>query len=261
MNRLRAIQMIVAVMVTMISITASADTEDNHRLMAIVTKALPGTDIDTVSPSPVNGLIEVVAGGNVLYLEENGRYLVVGSLYDLVERIDITADRRETIRAALRIDWESIPDNTAGVIRRDKLEEETLAVLFDPLCGYCRKLYHALETMRDVSVRFVMLAEQPGSLSIVQNVMCSKEPQQALITFYQQQLLAEASEECKRRVNDALRKNKDFSKANNLSGTPVLISRDGRIKMGALESMALQKWVDESTSNFKPVNAANLRGR
>jgi len=260
MYRLRVLQILVVVMSVMCYVAAWADTPENRRLMSIVNKALPGTRIESVSAAPVKGLIEVIAGGNVLYLEENGRYLVVGSLYDLQTRNDVTADRRDQLRQSIRIEWKSIPGESDAVIAGDE-QEEQLAVLFDPLCSYCRKLFHTLQSMKGVSARYVMIAEQSGSIPVLQSVMCSEKPILALSKYYQQQPLASTDEDCARRVSQALKENVRFSKANNLRGTPVLISRDGRINHGAMETIALQNWVDKATGNTKLMNATNERGQ
>ncbi len=46
-------------------------------------KALPNTPIREVNPSPISGLYEVIAGSNVLYMDETERYLLVGEIYNL----------------------------------------------------------------------------------------------------------------------------------------------------------------------------------
>ncbi|MEX0824003.1 MAG: disulfide isomerase DsbC N-terminal domain-containing protein, partial [Woeseia sp.] len=65
-----------------------------------IANAMPGTHISSTSATVIDGLYEVVAGDNVLYVDESGRYLVIGSIYDLQEDVDLSAARRAQVTRA-----------------------------------------------------------------------------------------------------------------------------------------------------------------
>ena len=53
-----------------------------------------GLEVFSVKKSPVKGLYEVVFDGNeIYYVDENAAYLIEGSLIDLKNKKNLTADR------------------------------------------------------------------------------------------------------------------------------------------------------------------------
>jgi ribosomal protein uS11 len=72
----------------------AAHAEDAPQAIA---NAMPGTNISSTSATVIEGLYEVVAGDNVLYVDTSGRYLVIGSIYDLQEDVDLSAERRAQV--------------------------------------------------------------------------------------------------------------------------------------------------------------------
>ena len=66
-----------------------------------IATAMPGTTIKSTMPTVIEGLYEVIAGENVLYVDTTGRYLVIGSIYDLKEDKDLSAARRAQLSLSL----------------------------------------------------------------------------------------------------------------------------------------------------------------
>jgi thiol:disulfide interchange protein DsbC len=54
---------------------------------------LPKTQVSKVDCKVVDGLCEVTAGNNLFYVDRSGRYLVIGRVYDMETRQDLTATR------------------------------------------------------------------------------------------------------------------------------------------------------------------------
>ena len=54
---------------------------------------LPKTAIGSVDCATIGGLCEVIAGDNLFYVDAGARYLVIGRVYDMETRQDITAAR------------------------------------------------------------------------------------------------------------------------------------------------------------------------
>ena len=59
---------------------------------------LPGVALDNINPSPVNGVSEVQVGPRLLYVTNDGKYMLQGSLIDLETRVDVSEERRKGIR-------------------------------------------------------------------------------------------------------------------------------------------------------------------
>jgi len=60
-------------------------------VMQKLKERMPKTEITSVDCDALGSFCEVVAGNSVFYTDSNGRYLIVGRVYDLQERRDLTA--------------------------------------------------------------------------------------------------------------------------------------------------------------------------
>ena len=142
-----------------------------------VKKALPGTQIKEVNPTPIQGLYEVIAGGNVLYMDESGRYLLIGEIYDLKTSKNITAIRMEEIN---RVDFSSLPLDKAVKVGSGKYR---LAVFYDPDCPYCKRLYSELRDSKEFTIYYFLypLREiHPDAYDKSVKIWCSQDRAKAL---------------------------------------------------------------------------------
>lgn len=75
-------------------IALAADTSDGADRMRVLLKdRLPKTLITAIDCGRIAGLCEVTAGANLFYVDRSARYLVIGRVYDMQTRQDITAAR------------------------------------------------------------------------------------------------------------------------------------------------------------------------
>lgn len=87
------------------------------RLARALAKRLPRTKATRIDCGVVAGLCEVQAGANLFYTDRSGRYLVVGRVYDMETRQDLTAAR------LLRINPDMLAGTGATAIRDDAAVE------------------------------------------------------------------------------------------------------------------------------------------
>lgn len=131
---------------------------------------LPKTRIGAIDCSRFGGLCEVVAGTTLFYVDRTARYLMIGRLYDMETRSDVTAARLLELNpgllaagaagkrdsdqdeqpaaaspAAAKVDLSRLPAN--GAIHWGPADGPKLVVLSDFHCGYCRKLSAELVKM------------------------------------------------------------------------------------------------------------------
>jgi thiol:disulfide interchange protein DsbC len=114
----------------------SAGPEDSIR--TALTKAVPDVKIDSITPSPVKGLYEVLIGTQVMYMTGDGRYFVEGRIVDLNTREDLTDARLSTVRKRL---MDKMGDASMVVFEPPAKAAHTVTVFTDIECGYCRKLH------------------------------------------------------------------------------------------------------------------------
>lgn len=209
--------------------------------------ANPGTRIDSVAPSTVPGLFEVVMGKNVAYVEPSGRYALFGHIFDMQERRDLTADRKAALD---KVDVKSFPTELA--IRHVRgTGARVLYVFSDPQCGFCKALEQALVGVDDVTVyTFLTPILGPESKRLASAIWCSPSPADAWSAWMLKgEQPAAAATTCSATTDAVAR----LAQSLDVAATPTLISGDGRKSAGAMSAQQLVAWLSAGA----PVAAAS----
>jgi thiol:disulfide interchange protein DsbC len=143
------------VLLTLIFVSASAVADDIGitRLKERIARALPGFSDSTLRPGPVKGLYEVSVGANIMYISEDGRYLMFGDVIDIDSKQNLSkAARGKLILAEIAKVKES-----DMVVIAPKKTKRTLTVFTDVDCPYCAKLHQEVPalTAAGVKVRYL----------------------------------------------------------------------------------------------------------
>lgn len=88
--------------------------------------------IDEVVKTPIAGLYEVRVGNEIFYADEQGNYLIQGSILETRTRIDLTQARINKLTA---FDFAALPLKDA-IVWRQGSGARKLVVFADPNCGY-----------------------------------------------------------------------------------------------------------------------------
>lgn len=120
---------------------ASVATADEATIRGSLHIAIPSLTIDSISPSPIEGLYEVQIDGNILYISADGNYLVQGHLIDLTSKEDLTDAKLAKIRQAILKNLD--PDQFIAFTAPE--EKYKVFVFTDIDCGYCRKLHDQID--------------------------------------------------------------------------------------------------------------------
>lgn len=244
---------------------------------ASVTRALhvrlPRTVVTKVDCGAVAGLCEVQSGDNLFYTDVAGRYLVIGRVYDLETRQDLTAARLLAINpdmiagTAVRPDRDnghaspaaassdvSTRSAPAGVtplhVSLKPLSESgaiawgrgatRVTVFSDFRCGYCKLLHEQLKAMN------VRVIERPisllGTRTVSNAVLCSADRPSAIERAYRGEDLP--ATECDTSGLDA---NEHFAREHGFDGTPVLVREDGAVLQGYRPRQVLEAWLAGGT--------------
>ncbi|ABQ71477.1 conserved hypothetical protein (plasmid) [Rhizorhabdus wittichii RW1] len=262
------------------AIAAAAVPTEDSQVAGLLKARLPKTEISAVNCAKVAGLCEVTAGANLFYVDRGARYLVIGRVYDMETRQDVTAARllemnpdmlvggaaKANATAALGGEADASPvAPTAGARRvsvpvrpatlslaglpRDgaivwgnKASSQSVTVFTDFRCGYCRALTSVLRSM-DVKV-----IERPisvlGSRDLADRVYCAKNREEALHAAYSGAPF-ESGGKCDTRGLDA---NEQFARSHGLSGTPVIVRSDGAMLEGYRPKDVLEAWLKGAKS-------------
>ncbi|OAB55435.1 hypothetical protein AY599_02580 [Leptolyngbya valderiana BDU 20041] len=108
----------------------------------------------TIAETPIDGVMQVQIGSDVIYMSEDGRYLFQGRLVDMDTQIDLTDQAKSSVRAEALASLDASDFVTFGP---EDAEYEIL-VFTDPDCGYCRRLHEQIAEYADVGVQVNYLA-------------------------------------------------------------------------------------------------------
>jgi thiol:disulfide interchange protein DsbC len=225
--------------------------EASEEVQRTLRAAYPGTRIDSVQESEFPGLYELRMGNNIAYSTVQGRYLLIGHIFDTRTGQDLTQARLTAATASRRVAWQSLPQEAS--IRWGTPGPAKVAVFTDPDCPYCRKLRDILAGLKNVEIHEFLypLAElHPQAVTKSRAVWCSPDRAAALDKAMKNQRLAPPAKSCDASVIDRVIA---FGKENGFYGTPTLVRSDGVVLAGYRPLDQLQTWIDEGATNDKMV--------
>ncbi len=186
--------------------------------------------IDEVTKTPIPGLYELRIGSEVLYTDEQGNYLIEGSLIDTKTRSNLTEARVAKLTA---IDFSKLPLKDA-IVWKQGTGARKLVVFADPNCGYCKKFERDLQQVKDVTVYTFLYPILGGdSPDKSRNIWCAKDS----IKVWRDWMIegttipASTAASCD---TSALQRNVALGRKYRISGTPGLVFEDGTHKPGAI---------------------------
>lgn len=208
---------------------AGVDAKTTRTVTDAVHKLIPGASIDSVDASPIPGVYTVVAGGQVAYVSADGKYLLHGSLYDIDQRMDLTASRMDGVRKA---ELAKVPAAKRVAFAPDD-PRYRVTVFTDFDCGYCRKLHSHIDEYNKAGIAVDYLFYPRTGLNTPSydkavSVWCAKDRHDA---FTQAKLGAEPE-----RATCANPVAEEYAMGQRLgiTGTPTVIASDGSVIGGYL---------------------------
>ena len=207
------------------------------RVRDVLKELSPGIGIDRIGPSPLPGFREVVAGGQVVYVSDDGKYLFQGGLLDIAKRKDMS----EGAMAKLRKDvLKTLPASDRIVYAPASTPKHTVVVLTDIECGYCRKFHSDIAeyTKRGIQVEYLAFPRAGiGSADYRQmvSVWCAADRRKAMTDAKNDRSVPAKS--CPNPVNMQYAAGVRMG----LNGTPMILTPDGEMLGGYLPPDALVK--------------------
>lgn len=217
---------------------AAADQYDQvrERLEGIVGKDTMIGIADSILPN----ILQVRLGSDIVYLSDDGRYLMQGRLLDLDSRVDLTEQAMSEVRRELIGDLDE-----SGLISfgGEDLEHE-IYVFTDVDCGFCRRLHEQIEDYNAAGIRVSYAAfPRAGTGSATHEKMISvwcAEDQHAAMT------LAKAGgtptpAQCENPVDEQYRLGQSIG----VTGTPALVTRGGDLIPGYVPAQDLRTRLEQ----------------
>ncbi|MBX3725781.1 MAG: DsbC family protein [Xanthomonadales bacterium] len=218
------------------SLPASAD---DKVVREAIQGLVPGASIDAIAESTLPGFYEVTLGGQVVYVTADGRYLVQGAVFDIVNRVDLTEQKRAGAR---REALAAVPADKRIVFAPSEVKHR-LTVFTDIDCGYCRRLHQEMAeyNARGIAIEYLWFPRAGvGSESFQKavNVWCAPDRRDAMTR-------AKAGQEVEQRTcPNPVGEDYTLGQQIGISGTPALITEDGTLLPGYMPADQLLMRLD-----------------
>jgi thiol:disulfide interchange protein DsbC len=218
---------------------AAAEPPEVAKLRQTLQERLPGVQPESIAPSPVPGLFEVVIGARLFYMTGDARYLLQGSVIDLVAERDISEARRSEVRLAA---VERVGEDTMIVFAPQEVKH-TVTVFTDPDCPYCRKLHDEMDELNalGIKIRYLLYPRAgAGSRTYVKTVSawCAEDRNQALTDIKAGAEIPVSS------CDNPVETHRALGETMGITGTPTLVLEDGRVLPGYVPAQQLLQMIE-----------------
>ncbi len=207
-----------------------------EELTESISRFLPDVKVDSIQPTPIKGLYQVVVDSEILYMSSDGAYVIQGEIYDINERRNLTED----VRASSRVKLISDIKKDEYIEFTGKNPHDAIYVFTDVHCGYCRKLHQDVPELnaRGISVRYLAypragIDSETGRL--MSSVWCSDNRQEALTAAKNDQPIETKS------CDNPVAEEYELGRKMGVRGTPSIFLQNGRNLPGYLPPDEIEK--------------------
>ena len=240
------IPLIFAALLSSLSMTAAAGVVDDAEFNAVEEKIrslAPAASTIAVSETPIDGLLQVQINSDIVYVTEDGQYLVQGQIMNIDTRTNITDQAKSGIRLGL----------LNGLKREEQISYSPekpsydLLVFTDIDCGYCRKLHNQMAEYNEQGIAIHYMAFPRagiGSASFDKyvSVWCADDKEEAL-TLAKNGTDPEPSN-CPNPVAEQY----DLGREIGVTGTPAIVTKDGTLIPGYVPPAQLRQRLEAMQS-------------
>jgi len=236
--RIREFSMAICLMA--LSPLSLADNALIQKFTTSLRAVLPNAAVTDVRPSPLPGMYEVSLGPKILYMSEDGRFVLSGDLMDLSKRRNLTEERRAEARLeAFRV---------AGTERMIEFSparpKHVMYVYTDIDCTYCRRLHQEINILNRAGIAVRYLAYPRAgigseSYKTAVSVWCAKDRQRALTDAKAGKKIKAAS------CDNPVAEHFELGQAMGVRGTPTIILEDGEELGGYMPAAELIKLLNK----------------
>jgi len=227
------VSMIIASLLLVLASMAAGASEATVK--AALQKKYPQIPVQSVTKTPLAGIYEVFANGQLIYTDEKVGYLFVnGSMIDTDKKVNLTEERMNRLTA---IKFSELPLDLAFKIVKGKGSRK-LGYFADPNCAFCKRFEQDLAKIDDVTVYvFLYPILSPDSMEKSKSVWCSKDRAKVWNDWMLNGVAPATAGTCDTPIEKTLA----FGRQKNISGTPTLFFADGQRIPGAIPADQIEQ--------------------
>jgi thiol:disulfide interchange protein DsbC len=251
-------KIVLAVAAMGFAVAAFAADTDEKAIREAVQSVAPGIKVDSIQPAPIAGFSQVIASGQLVYVSNDGKYMMHGNLIDLKSRTDLSEQAWATVRKAAIA---KIPDSQK-LIFGPANPKHTVIVFTDVDCGFCRELHKHIDeyNKQGIAVEYLFWPREgikttagndTPSYTRAVSVWCSADRKTAFTEAISGKSIEPKT--CKNPVSD------DFDLGVNLgvNGTPTIVTEDGIVIGGYVTPAQMMQALDATRASPTPAPAPN----
>ena len=212
-------------------------------LSARLALLVPDRQPDHVAETALPGMYEVRYGSIVVYLSDDGRYMLRGDLVDLESGRNVT----ETARSHARVEIVSALGESSMVVFAPQTAKHTITVFTDVDCGYCQRMHRQMADYNrlGITVRYTAFPRAgvgSDTYDRMVSVWCASD-QQAAMTDAKAGRAVEAA-----RCDNPVSAHYEAGRAIGVRGTPSIVLESGEMIPGYVEPQELLDRLDGRAS-------------
>ncbi len=223
--------LLLSLLVTAMSGTAHAD---NATIKQSLEK-LGMADAD-IQNAPVAGLKTVLTDSGVLYITDDGKYVLQGTLYDISKEQPVNVTNQLLMGKLNALEKEMI-------IYKAPAEKHVITVFTDITCGYCHKLHEEMKDYNDlgITVRYLAFPRQglkSKAAGDMKSIWCAEDRAKEFDSVMKGGKVAPAT--CDINIAEQYNLGLQFG----VKGTPAVILEDGTIIPGYQGPKEMKQMLD-----------------
>ena len=224
-------KLLTALLITVSATAMASDAEIKSKLQALGAKNIE------VKDSPVKGLKTAVTDQGILYVSENGQYVLQGKMYELTNKGPVD------VAGKLLVDKVNALKNEM-IIYPAKNEKYVVTVFMDITCHYCHILHQQVKEYNDLGITVRYLAFPRAGMNEtarqMEAIWTAKDPVFALNEAEKGNLPKEL------KTPNIVKKHYDLGVQLGVKGTPSIVTSTGEVLGGYLKPQDLLAVLQES---------------
>ncbi|AYA40835.1 bifunctional protein-disulfide isomerase/oxidoreductase DsbC [Xenorhabdus nematophila] len=186
-----------------------------------------GIKAENISPSQLSDISAILTEHGIIYMSNDGKYLLQGPLYDISGSTPKNISNQVLVKKLDAL-------NNQMIVYKAPKEKHVVTVFTDITCGYCRKLHENMQEYNDlgITVRYLAFPRhglQHQSAKDMQSIWCSATPNKSLNAVFKGEKVSPIKE-CKTDIAKQYQLGLQFG----VQGTPAIVLKDGSVLGGYL---------------------------
>jgi thiol:disulfide interchange protein DsbC len=207
----------------------------------------PKMPIESIDGAPLKGFQQAIVGGQVLFVSNDGKYLVQGTVYDIDRKADVGEEAMQGLRAEL---LRTIPAKDR-IVFAPKDPKYTVTVFTDVECGYCRKMHGEVAEYNKLGIAFEYVAYPRMGLGSedfrkMVAVWCSADRRKALTDAKNDRPVAA------RQCTNPVTMHYALGQRMGLTGTPMVLTSGGVQLGGYVPPAQMRAMLDQLAKGGHP---------